>query len=253
VGRSLFALIAVVSVAAGAAAFAPTTAVGRVQLDAPAKSGGWAQVQPQRPRPRGHVIVQVRPGHALALRSRPLGPVVARVGSTTQFGSPQSFSVVGTQRGRWLAVTEAGVGDNRVVWIDALSSGLRYQRTRLELDVDLSARTLTVTRDGATLRRLSVGVGRAGSPTPTGRFAVTDKLRGGAYSAAYGCCILALSATQPNLPAGWSGGNRIAIHGTLSAGDFGRAVSAGCVHARDADLRYLMRAVPLGTPVVIRP
>jgi hypothetical protein len=25
------------------------------------------------------------------------------------------------------------------------------------------------------------------------------------------------------------------------------------VHARDADLRYLMRAVPLGTPVVIRP
>jgi lipoprotein-anchoring transpeptidase ErfK/SrfK len=82
---------------------------------------------------------------------------------------------------------------------------------------------------------------------------VTDKLRGSAYSAAYGCCILALSAIQPNLPAGWSGGNRIAIHGTLSAGDFGRAVSAGCVHARDTDLRYLMRGVPLGTPVVIRP
>ena len=252
-GRSLFALIALVCVAAGAAAFAPTTAVGRVQLDAPAKSGGWAQVRPQRPRPSGHVIVQVRPGHALALRSRPFGPVLARVGSTTQFGSPQSFSVVGTERGRWLAVTEAGVGNNRVVWVDARSHGLRYQRTRLELDVDLSARTLTVRRDGAVLRRLSVGVGRAGSPTPTGRFAVTDKLRGSAYSAAYGCCILALSAIQPNLPAGWSGGNRIAIHGTLSAGDFGRAVSAGCVHARDTDLRYLMRAVPLGTPVVIRP
>jgi lipoprotein-anchoring transpeptidase ErfK/SrfK len=179
--------------------------------------------------------------------------VLARVGSTTQFGSPQSFSVVGTQRGRWLAVTEAGVGNNRVVWVDARAGGLRYQRTGLELDVDLSARTLTVTRDGAVLRRLSVGVGRAGSPTPTGRFAVTDKLTGRAYSAAYGCCILALSAIQPNLPAGWSGGNRIAIHGTLSAGDFGRAVSAGCVHARDTDLRYLMRAIPLGTPVVIRP
>ena len=252
-GRSLFALIAIVCVAAGAAAFAPTTAVGRVQLDAPAKNGGWAQVRPQRPKPLGHVIAQVRPGHELALRSRPFGPVLARVGSTTQFGSPQSFSVVGKQRGHWLAVTEAGVGNNRVVWVDARAGGLRYDRTRLELDVDLSARMLTVTRDGAVLRRLSVGVGRAGSPTPTGRFAVTDKLRGSAYSAAYGCCILALSAIQPNLPAGWSGGNRIAIHGTLSAGDFGRAVSAGCVHARDADLRYLMGAVPLGTPVVIRP
>jgi lipoprotein-anchoring transpeptidase ErfK/SrfK len=30
-------------------------------------------------------------------------------------------------------------------------------------------------------------------------------------------------------------------------------VSAGCVHAPDSDLRYLMRVVPLGTPVLIRP
>jgi lipoprotein-anchoring transpeptidase ErfK/SrfK len=98
-----------------------------------------------------------------------------------------------------------------------------------------------------------VGVGRAGSETPTGRYAVTDKLPGPAYSSSYGCCILALSATQPNLPSGWTGGNRIAIHGTPSASDFGRAISAGCLHARDSDLRYLMRSLPLGTPVVIRP
>ena len=103
------------------------------------------------------------------------------------------------------------------------------------------------------LRRFGVGVGAAASPTPTGRFAVTDKLVGAQFSAAYGCCILALSAVQPNLPAGWAGGNRVAIHGTLASSDFGRAVSAGCVHAPDSDLRYLMSIVPLGTPVVIRP
>ena len=108
-------------------------------------------------------------------------------------------------------------------------------------------------RDGVAVRRLSIDVGRLESPTPTGRFAVTDKLAGSNFSASYGCCILALSAIQPNLPAGWSGGNRIAIHGTLSSGAFGQAVSAGCMHARDADLRYLMRLLPLGTPVVIRP
>lgn len=145
------------------------------------------------------------------------------------------------------------MGNNQVVWVDAKAGSLRYAHTRFELVVDLSARTLVVRRNGREVRHLSVGVGRAGSPTPTGTFAVTDKLNGGSYSAAYGCCILALSATQPNLPAGWSGGNRIAIHGTPSAGDFGRAVSAGCVHAGDPDLRYLMRTVPLGTPVVIRP
>jgi lipoprotein-anchoring transpeptidase ErfK/SrfK len=175
------------------------------------------------------------------------------VGSTTPFGSRRALSVVTTRRSRWLGVTEAGVANNRVVWVDARAGGLRFARTRLELDVDLSSRTLVVRRDGVAVRRLSVGIGRPGSPTPTGRFAVTDKLNGHAYSSFYGCCILALSAIQPNLPAGWSGGNRIAIHGTPSAGDFGRAVSAGCVHASDSDLRYLMRTAPLGTPVVIRP
>lgn len=251
--RSLLALVSVVCISAGAAALAPTTAVGRVAVEKPASPTGWVQVPASRRAAPAHLIAEVQPGHSLALRSRPGGRVLARVGPTTQFGSQRALSVVATRYRRWLAVTEAGVGHNRVVWVDARSGGLRYARTRLELDVDLSARTLVVRRDGAVERRVSIGVGRTGSPTPTGTFAVTDKLKGAAFSSAYGCCILALSATQPNLPAGWSGGNRIAIHGTLSSSDFGRAVSAGCMHASDSDLHYLMRTVPLGTPVVIRP
>jgi hypothetical protein len=251
--RPLLVLASLVCLAVGAAALAPTTAVGRVVVDRPAAPTGWVQMPARQSQKPAHVIAEIRPGRELALRSRPFGPVLARVGSRTPFGSPRALSVVTTRRGRWLAVTEAGVGQNRAVWVDASSGALRYARTRFELEVDLSARTLVLRRNGTAVRRVSVGVGRAGSPTPTGTFAVTDKLEGAAYSAAYGCCILALSATQPNLPPGWSGGNRIAIHGTLSTSDFGRAVSAGCVHASDSDLRYLMRTVPLGTPVVIRP
>ena len=195
----------------------------------------------------------MRAGDLVALRSRPFGPVVAHVGALTQFGSRRVLGVVATRRGRWLAVTEAGVAGNRVVWVDARAGGLRYSRTPLELDVDLSDRTLTVRRGEAVLRRASIGVGAFDSPTPTGRFALTDKLDGASFSTTYGCCILALSAIQPNPPRGWTGGNRVAIHGTLSPSDFGQAVSAGCVHAPDADLRWLMRVAPLGTPVVIRP
>jgi hypothetical protein len=211
-----------------------------------------AVTHPQPAQPQ-HVIAHVRPGSVVALRARPFGPVLARVGALTRFGSQRTLGVVATQHGRWLAVTEPGVAGNKVVWVDARARGLRYSRTPLELDVDLSDRTLTVRRGDTVLRSVSVGVGAFDSPTPTGRFAVTDKLAGTDFSPSYGCCILALSAVQPNLPRGWAGGNRIAIHGTLSTSDFGEAVSAGCVHAPDADLRYLMRAVPLGTPVVIRP
>jgi L,D-transpeptidase catalytic domain len=213
-----------------------------------AHGDGWVQLD-AAPQP-AHVIVRVRTGD-VSLRSRPFGPVVERVGSMTEFGSPRAFGVV-TQRGRWLGVTDAALGNGRLGWIDARANRVNYSRTGLEIDVDLSSRTLVLRRDDVTILRTSVGVGRPGSPTPTGRFAVTDKLNGPSYSRYYGCCILALSATQPNLPRGWSGGNRIAIHGTPSASDFGHAVSAGCVHAPDGTLRYLMRAVPLGTPVFIR-
>ena len=232
-----------VLVLAAALAVAPS-ASARFWLSAP---GSWMQVTPK---PEPHLIVSVRPGTSLALRSRPFGPVVRRVGSSTEFGSPRALAVLRTQRGRWLAVTQPELG-NRLGWVDARSAGLRYTRTALRLDVDLSSRTLVLFRGRSVVRRMLVGVGRAGSETPTGQYAVTDKLPGPAYSAY--CCILALSATQPNLPSGWTGGNRIAIHGTPSASDFGRAVSAGCLHARDWDLRYLMRGLPLGTPVVIRP
>jgi L,D-transpeptidase catalytic domain len=196
-------------------------------------------------RPSGHLIAYVRSG--VALRARPGGRVVERLSARTSFGSPQALSVVRSRHGRWLAVSTPELGNGRLAWVDARARGLRYARTRLELDVDLSQRLATLRTGSRVLRRVVVGVGRPGSPTPTGRFSLTDKLEGPAYSAYYGCCILALSATQPNLPAGWSGGNRIAIHG----GPTGGAVSAGCIHAGDADLRYLMRLVPLGTPVII--
>jgi hypothetical protein len=209
----------------------------------------WVQVAPE---PEPHLIAFVQPGRSVALRARPFGPVVERVGASTPFGSPRALAVVKTARGRWLGVTQPELGNDRLGWVDASAGGLRYARTGLRLEVELSSRTLVLRSQGTVVRRMLVGVGRAGSTTPTGRFAVTDKLDGPSFSRSYGCCILALSATQANLPAGWRGGNRIAIHGTLSASDFGRAVSAGCLHARDTDLRYLMRVLPLGTPVVIR-
>ena len=68
----------------------------------------------------------------------------------------------------------------------------------------------------------------------------------------YAAPILALSARQTHLPAGWTGGDRIAIHGTNAPATIGRALSTGCVHADDSALRYLMARVPPGTPVTIR-
>ena len=187
--------------------------------------------------------------HGAALRARPGGALITHLGPRTEFGSPQTLAVV-RRRGRWLAVISTARPNGRLGWIRARD--VRLTRTRISLTLDRSRRLLLLKQGDRVLRRMTVGVGRAGSPTPTGRFAVTDKLAGTSYGPFYGCCIIALSAHQPNLPPGWTGGDRIAVHGTNAPWTIGTASSAGCPHARDADLRVLMRRVPLGAPVFIR-
>jgi hypothetical protein len=187
---------------------------------------------------------------SVPLRVRPNGRVVTRVGTSTEFGSARVMSIA-AQRGPWLGVVSTEMPNGKLAWVHR-NAGLRLRHGAYSLHADLSDRRIEVRRGGRVLSHISVAIGRPGSETPTGRFAVTDKLRGGNYGPYYGCCILALNAHQPKLPAGWQGGNRIAIHGTDSPGTIGAPASAGCLRAADSDLEVLMRSVPLGTPVFIK-
>ena len=204
---------------------------------------------PEEPRPAAHVVAVVH--GAVPLRARPNGSVIAWAGARTEFGSPRALSVV-TRRGQWLGVIATELPNGRLAWVNRDNPALALRRTAYSLHADVSGRWLELHKGGRTLWRITVGVGASGSETPPGRFAVTDKLSGPSYSASYGCCILALSGHQPSLPAGWRGGDRLAIHGTNSTSTIGDAGSAGCLRAADADMHVLMQRVPLGTPVFIR-
>lgn len=201
-----------------------------------------------RPSPHEHLLVRVE--RPVPVTVRPGGPRLATVGRTTPFGSARVLSVVGRE-GRWLHVATADLPSARNGWIDSSQPGLAVRATKLSVLIHLDSRTLDLRSGDRVVRTVAIGVGAPATPTPVGRFAVTDKLNGPAFSRVYGCCILALSAQQTHLPAGWHGGNRIAIHGTNVPSSIGAAVSTGCLHAGDADLRYLMARVPLGTPVTI--
>jgi lipoprotein-anchoring transpeptidase ErfK/SrfK len=96
-----------------------------------------------------------------------------------------------------------------------------------------------------------VAVGRPGTETPLGRFAVTDLLLTGRPDSPYGCCALALSGHQTKLLPGWPGGDRLAIHATPNPETVGKEASLGCMRAHTHDIRALMRRVPLGAPVVV--
>ena len=200
--------------------------------------------------PPGFGVVRLLGGRSVRLYAKPGGRGIGTVGARTEFGSRAVMSVV-RRRGRWLAVTTTAVPNGRVAWVRADSPALDRGRVRMAISVDLSRRTLELRRGKRLVKSVRVAIGRRGSVTPKGRFAVTDKIPGSRYGSYYGCCILALNGTQPNPPPGWHGGNRLAIHGTNAPGSIGRPSSPGCLRAADADLRTLMRRVPLGTPVFV--
>ena len=210
-----------------------------------------APTTPARPKPTiehvSELAARVLPGKPVALRASPGGRILARVGSRTEFGSPQTLEVA-FRKGDWIAVRSPALGNRQLGWVR--EKPLRLVGRTVRIEVDLSARTLTVVKRGVIYRRDAVAIGSPKTPTPTGDFYVTDKLPGARFGTYYGCCILALSGRQPNLPKGWSGGDRLAIHGTPVA-DFGKAVTNGCLHLPGEVLQFLMTDVPLGTPVRI--
>lgn len=182
------------------------------------------------------------------LRASPGGRVVARIGPRTEFGSRRVLSVTG-RRGGWLRVTASELDNDERAWLRA--SAARLGGTDLWIRVDRSRREATLRRDERVLRRFPVAVGRPGTETPLGRFAVTDLLRTGRADSPYGCCAVALSGHQTKLLPGWPGGDRLAIHATPNPETVGEEASLGCMRAYDRDIRALMRRVPLGAPVVI--
>jgi L,D-transpeptidase catalytic domain len=196
------------------------------------------------------LLLRVRLGAHVRLHARPGRRVVARYGARTEFGSRTVLTVL-ARRGSWAQVSAAALRGRRV-WV-RLDHRVARRQTRWALRADVSDRTLATIHDGRVVHTFPVAVGAQRSPTPIGRFQVTDKLRGPKFGSSYGCCILALSTDQPHPPAGWTGMARMAVHGTDAERTVGGAVSAGCLHARAPAMRWMMAHIPTGAPIVIVP
>jgi L,D-transpeptidase catalytic domain len=193
-------------------------------------------------------LATVRDGRTVELRESPGGKVLTRVGPHTEFGSIRVFWVEQI-KGDWFGVPAPELANGQLGWIRDDRLDLDVSETHYRVVADVSEQKLTLYYGNQVLDQFTVSVGSPGSPTPLGAYSVTDGLVGTGLGPWYGCCVLALSGHQPNLPPGWIGGNRIAIHGT--PGTIGGAVSKGCLRASDPDMVSLFARVPLGAPVFI--
>jgi lipoprotein-anchoring transpeptidase ErfK/SrfK len=117
--------------------------------------------------------------------------------------------------------------------------------------VDLSERRLTLYKDDQVMRTFRVGIGRPATPTPTGRFYVTVRLRPPQVSRVYGAWALGLSAYSQVLSQFGTGDGQIALHGTSNLANLGHQVSNGCVRLDNDSISILATLLEPGSPVDI--
>jgi L,D-transpeptidase catalytic domain len=184
------------------------------------------------------------PAYLVARIRRPLHTRYGTVPDRSQFGQPVWVPVVShrTDRGRLLVpLGKSG----RLVAADLASLPLQWRKVRVV--IDLSASRMVVLDGRRRVGTFPIGKGSPSTPTPTGRFFVTDRLRFGQGSP-YAPFAFGLSAHVSQLPSSWLGGNQVAIHyGAMGA------VSHGCIHAGLDAIELLQRRVGLGTLVTIKP
>ena len=208
----------------------------------PAKASPWT---------RASVLVHIPSGGLVARRDpSSSSPVVGTVAAASKYyGVPIVLRIDAMNAAdTWGRVELPYVWPRRDGWIRL--AGLARDQTFLHVDVDLSEHRVRVYKRDDLLYSVPAAIGATSSPTPPGHYVVTDRVPFPAGSA-LGSFAFGISGIQPHLPAGWSGGNQLAIHGTNEPWSIGTSASAGCVRVSEWALQRFEPLLRLGTPVVI--
>ena len=171
-------------------------------------------------------------------------------GGSKYFGEPIQAWVLKTKdKGRYGKVTLPWTGSRDLGWISL--KGLETHRSTISVKADLSEHRVRILRNGKKIMSFPAATGASTSPTPTGRYFVTDRvdIPGGG---SFGTYAFGLSGIQTHLPPGWTGGDQLAIHGTSDPGSIGTSASAGCLRVSEGALDKLQPLLVLGTPVTIQ-
>ncbi len=115
--------------------------------------------------------------------------------------------------------------------------------------VDLADFRLRVLERNVTIFDTVAGVASNNSPTPGGRYYITELLAPTIADSVYGSFAYGLSGFSETFQTFNGGPGQLGIHGTNSPETLGTAVSAGCIRLHNDDVARLVTFLPLGVPV----
>jgi lipoprotein-anchoring transpeptidase ErfK/SrfK len=176
---------------------------------------------------------------------------VTKLSDRTEYGLPRTFLVTDqTSRPGWLNVLLPIRPNGASGWIKA--SEVTLGATDYEIKIEIAAHKLTLLKLGQPVLESAVVLGTDKTPTPPGRFYVTDPLDLHSQpNAGYGVFALGISGYSEVLTSFKGGPGQLAVHGTNNPDQVGQNISNGCVRLPNDIIEQIAAQAPLGTPVTI--
>jgi hypothetical protein len=245
--RPLVSLLIVV-VASAAVGWALTSA-GSSARSTPVGGGPVPRVSAQSLPPGWSYLAVVRGHGLLVYPGAGADQVVARLRSPTSARVPLTLLVKRTV-GNWVQTFLPTRPNGSLGWVRL--GAVRLVRNGWALTVHLDTHRLMIWRAGQLVRTDPVAVGKPSTPTPVGTYFITELLQQPDPAGAYGPYAYGTSAHSTVIKHfGATGDGQIGVHGTDQPWVLGTSATHGCIRVSNADVVWLAKRLPLGTPLRI--
>ncbi len=194
------------------------------------------------------------PSYEATVRRSPSadGHAIGRLRFLTADGQAEIYELLEAEHpsagGEWVRLELPGRPNGETGWVPRGALGTLHTVDGYLL-VDRRDLRATLFRNGRAIFNAPVGVGKASTLTPAGRFYVMEKLQT-LNAPVYGPYALGTSAYAPTLSE-WPGGGVVGIHGTDEPALIPGRPSHGCIRMRNGDIARLWRLIAVGTPIEI--
>ena len=178
-------------------------------------------------------------------------PPVTKLTDKTEYNLPRTYLVTDqSSRPGWLSVLLPIRPNGASGWIRA--SDVTLGSSDYEIRIEIGAHKLTLLKLSRPVLESGTVVGADKTPTPPGRFYVTDPLDLHSQpNAGYGVFALGISGYSEVLTSFKGGPGQLAVHGTNNPDQMGQNISNGCVRVPNDIIEQIAAQAPLGTPVTI--
>ena len=179
-------------------------------------------------------------------------PIVGRLHRLTEDGEFEVYLVleshIDSVGQTWMRVRIPKRPNGNTGWVKASNlADLVLVRTMLR--VNRKTLRATLYKRGKVIWTSRIGVGTRATPTPSGHFYVRELLSNLGGNGVYGPWAFGTSAYS--VLSDWPGGGVVGVHGTNEPHLIPGRPSHGCIRVPNANIRRLVKLMPLGTPIEI--